>query len=482
MNRNDKKQTPPPDPGSALINPVTVAEMTAAYNQAARMVEEGYQLLHDAQKRLQAVYGNSQSFETIDHYHGKGQADIQKQLHRSAWKAIIEKTGIRKYLSIKRNEELAKRLESGDLPAVSDEEIITMIQALRENAPDFAKELALEVYDYFRPATHASNWEKSYVTNQRNGKYDLGKKVIMGWMIRQGYGSNPLQVSYGKEDQLFALDRIFALMDGQPTPTNAYKSPLVDAINTSPDGFGETEYFKFRACFNGNLHIEFKRADLLQQLNELAGNPTVLKGKKYKTKRGDHTTVNVPATPEAEAETFTEDFYWTPGPVIARMAELVPLPPPLLLASARILEPSAGEGHIADSLVTAGAPKDRITCIEKNPERARVLRRKGYTVQERDFLQYTERGWDLIYMNPPFGQEQDIRHVMHAYSLLASGGQLAAVMSSHDFYGSTKRCVEFREWFNRVGARAEKLPEKSFRVAGTDWDTRLVVIQKRVAA
>jgi len=50
---------------------------------------------------------------------------------------------------------------------------------------------------------------------------------------------------------------------------------LVDAINTS-NGTGETEYFKFKACKNGNLHLEFKRMDLVSKLNQLAGCETAL--------------------------------------------------------------------------------------------------------------------------------------------------------------------------------------------------------------
>jgi len=476
MSKNNGRSTDTQtDPGTALMNPVTVAEMTASYNKALRMIDEGYQLLHDSAKILSGAFGGDQSFQTIDHHHGKGPADIKQQLHRAAWRSIINRLEIKKVLSIKRNEELDKRLENGDLPPITDEEIITMVTTLQENIQDFAKELALEVYDYFRPAVTGSRWEKAYVTNQRDGRYDLGKKVIIGWMIQPGYSSRaPLQVNYRNQDKLFALDRVFHLLDGKEmTAANAYTCPLVDAINTSPDGFGETEYFKFRACLNGNLHIEFTRLDLLQKLNEIAGNPTELKDKRYKTKKGDKTQVNVPRSPEAEAETFREDFYWTPGPVIARMLELCPL-----ASAARILEPSAGEGHIVDGLVGAGAQKDRVTCFEINPERARKLRMKGYKVEERDFLTFHESGWDLIYMNPPFGQEQDLRHVMHAYSLLAKGGSMAAVMSKHGFYAGNQRSIDFRAWFNRVGAQAEDLPESSFRAAGTDWDTRLVVIKK----
>jgi len=37
------------------------------------------------------------------------------------------------------------------------------------------------------------------------------------------------------------------------------------------DGIGETDYFAFRCFKNGNLHLIFKRPDLVRRLNQIAG-------------------------------------------------------------------------------------------------------------------------------------------------------------------------------------------------------------------
>jgi len=75
--------------------------------------------------------------------------------------------------------------------------------------------------------------------------------------------------------KLRALDRVFCLLDGKGVP-EGYSSPLIDAIETSQDGYGETEYFCFRACKNRNLHLEFKRPDLVEQFNRVAGGGNIL--------------------------------------------------------------------------------------------------------------------------------------------------------------------------------------------------------------
>jgi len=71
------------------------------------------------------------------------------------------------------------------------------------------------------------------------------------------------------------IDKVFYALDGKGIPPG-YNTPLVDAINNTPTsvGHGETEYFKFKCYQNNNLHLNFKRMDLVKKLNRIAGNNT----------------------------------------------------------------------------------------------------------------------------------------------------------------------------------------------------------------
>lgn len=497
MSKNGKNQAPPPNTDATLLNPITVTEMVAGYRKAIRMIEEGYQSLGDAQDLLTVTFGNNRSFSVMDreHYHDSNAEKVKRQLHKTVWSVIVDKMDVWRMLSLKRAEELRKLLADGQitdsagqviqtLPEINEEEIFLMYQAMRENAAEFAEEFALEVYEWLTPGNKKySRWEAEYVTNKREARDRLGKKVILSWMIDSEWGN--LRVRYGKEDKLAALDRLFYLLDQQTPPeVNTYNSPIVVAINQSKpnSGFGETEYFKFRACQNGNLHLEFLRPDLVQQLNYIAGNPGALRQKQYKTQKGDHTQVKVQRAPEAEEERREEAFYFTPEPVVRRMLELVPMPPPLLMAGLKFLEPSAGEAHIADVLVDCGVSQAQLTLVEKNYDRVGKLLYKGYPdVRDMDFLKLTEAGWDYIYGNPPFNQEQSMLHFMHAHKLLKPGGWLCMVMSDHDFTAKSRAAQYFQDWFTGVGGRSEKLPPGSFRPAGASIDTRVAYVQKERA-
>jgi hypothetical protein len=53
-----------------------------------------------------------------------------------------------------------------------------------------------------------------------------------------------------------------------------YNGELMDAVSATRkdgDGRGETTYFRFRCFKRGTLHIAFKRMDLVDELNRIAG-------------------------------------------------------------------------------------------------------------------------------------------------------------------------------------------------------------------
>jgi len=102
------------------------------------------------------------------------------------------------------------------------------------------------------------------------------------------------------------------------------------------------------------------------------------------------------------------------------------------------LEPSAGQGGIADYM-----PKDRTTCVEISPLHCAVLKAKGFTAVEGDFLTWamTASRYDVIVMNPPFSEGRGKLHTHEAVALLKPGGRLVAILPASyrgkDFAGAT---------------------------------------------
>lgn len=143
-----------------------------------------------------------------------------------------------------------------------------------------------------------------------------------------------------------------------------------------------------------------------------------------------------------------------------------------------VLEPSAGQGAIAD-MIRAYIPISRIHVIEVEPSNRAVLKEKGYKLVGKDFMKYRKKKplYDRILMNPPFSRQQDIDHVLHAWKFLKPGGVLVAVMSGGTDFRSNKKALAFQTLINEHG-HIEPLPQGSFEESGTGVNTVLVTLEK----
>ncbi|WP_299614120.1 class I SAM-dependent methyltransferase [uncultured Tateyamaria sp.] len=149
-------------------------------------------------------------------------------------------------------------------------------------------------------------------------------------------------------------------------------------------------------------------------------------------------------TPEANSEILRQisGFYPTPATVVDMMlARLAPLQ-----FGQSALEPSAGRGDIADRLQ---AHIDSVTVVEPHPVLAELLVAKGYSPIVGKFEDYVpHRQFDRIAMNPPFARGLDMEHVRRAFSMLAFGGVLVALMNDGTQAGDSTReqRASFEDW------------------------------------
>jgi hypothetical protein len=138
-----------------------------------------------------------------------------------------------------------------------------------------------------------------------------------------------------------------------------------------------------------------------------------------------------------------------------------------------VLEPSAGQGGIADFILT----NCFIDCVELLPENAKVLG-KRYKTLCTDFLSVDPSElYDRVVMNPPFEKQADIDHVVHAWKCVKHGGKLVSIMSSGVMFRENRKTVEFRRLVDEYGY-FERLPEGSFKESGTMVNTCIVVMDK----
>lgn len=267
----------------------TIEDIVRVYQTEIQNIRSAYATLKRAGQNITLAFGKETTYSDISalprqcHTVESAVEEVERELRSTCWNRLIAQLGVRKVLSISRNEELSKKLDDKkNLPEITVETVFETFDLLVGNANGFAKEAILEVYN----ALHVSvvnpgdyNYQNRLKTNQKNATEDLGKKIILTGTVRVSYSGDGYQVQYGRQtDKLTALDKVFHNLDGEPFNDSGYTCPLVDAINTcGPAGKGETEYFKFKCYQNGNLHLEFKHLDLLKEFNRAANDGTELK-------------------------------------------------------------------------------------------------------------------------------------------------------------------------------------------------------------
>ena len=168
-------------------------------------------------------------------------------------------------------------------------------------------------------------------------------------------------------------------------------------------------------------------------------------------------------------------FFPTPLQLAKRVVELAEIE-----EGQFILEPSAGHGALVDAITHPNKEID-ILCFEILPENVEILTEKGYCTVCDDFLTYrcvSEYSKpDRIIMNPPFAAQNDIKHVMKAWEILAESGILVSIMTPAFTFRENKLSLEFRKLVEENGFY-EKNPEGSFRQSGTNVNTVIVVLKK----
>lgn len=193
----------------------------------------------------------------------------------------------------------------------------------------------------------------------------------------------------------------------------------------------------------------------------------------------------------------SEHFVPTPQRIINKMIDELGYISP----GSRVLEPSAGYGHIANSLVQKGfLTPNQIDVIEPNEMLRRELFAKGFNLKGYDILNYfpTEK-YDKIIMNPPFDDGLDILHLLHCYTLLKPNGKLVAILPKSAFIPPGQPGCEkwIRDWFHtgekrEINSYLDDLLKRTHSKVidlgnaflksdvPDDVETKLVVIKKKI--
>jgi hypothetical protein len=194
--------------------------------------------------------------------------DVVNKINRSFWELIADKFEISAILSEKRKDEFYKAINDKNLPDFTLENVMGTVTSWCEGAGKMVEEVVNDAWRYLRP------WHSKQKTNKGER---IGKKVILNNVMDDYFR----HISYHSETRLNSIEKAFSLLDGKGTPK--YPNTLPCIINEACKRYlteGETDYFKFK-IYSKNLHLVFKRKDLVEKIEQMCGKNTLESGGSY---------------------------------------------------------------------------------------------------------------------------------------------------------------------------------------------------------
>jgi hypothetical protein len=239
------------------------------YNEIIKNMDAACELLTKSREILKGI--TSDKYTSLIHRRfsdyniGESFSDSKKMVKQEIWRHLFSLSSLKDFMSIKEREKLEKQLynedEANGLPEPDLKTIFDTFNALAGNTDKMITEATKEVFNWLRP----HQWD-TYKTNQ---KFKIGPKVIKGWCMSIQWGGG-LKVNYTYEANIKALENVFSLLDGKGV--SHYPDDIITRINAACEAKQkslEDDYFKMKWFKNGNLHVEFKRDDLLNRLNQI---------------------------------------------------------------------------------------------------------------------------------------------------------------------------------------------------------------------
>lgn len=464
--------------------------------RAAELLHEAHALIAEANDLAVRAHGGQpfmlgdreyEAFKGFTEHSNvaNGLAAWRKTQDARVWMHLAERTGMREAMDHEAKQAFRASLERS-VPEVTLDSVWASVSGARE-------EQAL----YFRRglANAFSALDRRFKSHDA---YKFGSRIIIDGLFEPGAAYWNYHRS--RDELLQDIERCFAVLAGDTPCWSRFRDELLEARRQSVHERIRTKWFDIRCFFNGNVHLYPHDRALVDMVNrELAAY--------YGAVLPDAVRPDVdPRDARSQTGALSKDLAFYPTPKAAAEKAVEYLFNNWYPSAARVLEPSAGEGHLALELLRvtddkreANARECRrfphlghevgwdvvVDAVEVHPGRVAALRQMarrypGLNVREANFLQLTPTGdYDAVLMNPPFYGTHCLEHVMHAFDFLKPGGRLAAILPATAQVRETKKHKAFAAWLKGKSARWWDLPAESFAESGTRVATVVLTLGRR---
>ncbi len=220
------------------------------------------------------------------------------EIERVAWRKFIDDLQLRPLLSIEARTKLDKQLDEHTrgygreqpLPPFTEENVFGFFEQTCANIPNLINEALREVFKWLTPS---QRWTGCKTSNE----FKIGKKVVLCYVARPCY-SGGLQVDYDRRPQVDALGNALSMLDGKGVrKTQRDKEEDYKTTGSYTDAWDrdwrqglpyEDDYLIAKPFSNRNVHITFKRLDLIEKINQAGAEAALKEAGRQKTRGFSH--------------------------------------------------------------------------------------------------------------------------------------------------------------------------------------------------
>lgn len=237
------------DTGIAI--PITITDMCEQRERVVAMVTSYYGQMKLADSMMREMVRYGLPGECV--IRGTLQ-DCIKDIDRQFWRAAFEKTGYMQLLDAASRKTLDEDMRKNP-PVFSEANIRSTFISLSQNSEQMFNDGIVNVF---------RRLSGNYKTNDA---FKIGRKVIMTGMMQSRYAGG-LEFRYGwSDDQINDIDRVIKTLDGKKHNPRELSCAMVGSFGKKE--IYEDQYYRAKAYRNSNLHLEFKRVDLVDKINFL---------------------------------------------------------------------------------------------------------------------------------------------------------------------------------------------------------------------
>ncbi len=255
------------EPANAGVVPsVGIENLINMRTAAMERYLHALKLLQEAGEIAEAAKLRRVDFDINSSYHGKTSASdrdapktIQQAIDKSAWHYLMNESGMRTFMDADARKEWDSQIFNGTVPELTIDNVESTFNLLHTQRGEMFERGVISCF-------RRLSW--NYKTNE---PFKFGMRIIVNQLFRvYGSGDSSLYLNSGKCDELEDLLRVFTVLDGKPQADHRNGvGHAIDVAKSERKMELDGEYFHLRWYKKGSGHLTFKRADLVDRLNQI---------------------------------------------------------------------------------------------------------------------------------------------------------------------------------------------------------------------